>query len=116
MFLFLVWLVPLLTGSVAFGAGTNRELFQLILCLSPITGIAMSSGIIEETAGQSFKLAALAPAITFAFVFNYLLVATQRKLDLTVRTANPPRPEPGPFDDLDRPDEAKAALDEIGAV
>jgi hypothetical protein len=116
LFLFLVWLVPLLLGSIAFGAGTNRELFQIILCVSPLTGIAMSSGLIEETAGQSFKLAALAPAITFAFLFNYLLVATQRKIDLSVRTASPPKPDPGPFDDLDRPDGAKAALDKVGAA
>lgn len=114
LFLFVVWLMPVLLGSIAFGASVNREVAQMILCFSPMTGIAMSSGLIEETTGRSFKLAALAPAITFAFIFNYLLVATQRKLDLTVRTLSPQRHEPGPFDDLDRSPGAKATLDEIG--
>lgn len=116
LFLFVVWLMPVLIGSVAVGANVNRSTFQLILCLSPITGIALSSGLLETTTERAFKLAALAPAITFAFVFNYLLVATQRRIDLTVRTASPPPHEPGPFDDLEAPRPAKApALGEIAA-
>lgn len=102
LFLFLVWLLPILIGSISFGAGTNKDLYGIILCLSPLTGIAMSSGLIEETGTRAYKLAALGPSITFAFIFNYLLVTTQRKIDLNVRTAMPAKATPGPFDDLDR--------------
>lgn len=103
MFLFLVWLLPILLGSISFGVGTNQDLYRTVLAVSPITGIALSSGMIENMGtegGQMLKLAALAPAVVFAFVFSFLLTAVQRKLDLTIReAAHLPKPA-GPFDDL----------------
>jgi hypothetical protein len=114
-FLFLVWLLPILLGSITFGVGTNRELYTTVLALSPITGIALSSGLLENVGpdgGQAYKLAALAPAVLFAFVFNFLLDAAQRKLDRVLRdSAGLPKPA-GPFDDLDRKPEP--VLDRLG--
>lgn len=104
MFLFIVWLIPILLGSISFGAGTQQGLYQVLLAVSPIVGIALSSGATENLAtdaDQMVKLAALVPAITFAFVFNFLLEATQRKLDRKVRETVQASPKPaGPFDDL----------------
>jgi hypothetical protein len=104
MFLFLVWLLPILLGSISFGVGNHDGLYQVVLATSPITGIALSSGIAENPGtevDQALKLAALVPAITFAFVFNFLLEATQRKLDRKVREGVSPLKQPtGPFDDL----------------
>jgi hypothetical protein len=54
------------------------------MALSPITGLALSSGLGAPPGVDSIRLAALAPPITFAFVFNSLLVMTQRKIDRQV--------------------------------
>jgi hypothetical protein len=103
MFLFVVWLLPILLGSISFGVGTNQDLYRMVLAFSPITGMALSSGLIDNLSvegGQALKLAAMAPAVVFAFLFSFLLTAVQRKLDLAIReTAHLPRPS-GPFDDL----------------
>jgi hypothetical protein len=112
MFLFLAWLVPLLLGSISFGVGTNQELYRAVLCATPITGIAMSSGMIEGTEPQAYKLIALAPAVFFAFLFNYLLVATQRRIDLTVRSGVKLKAPPGPFD----PPEEEAGAEAVAAL
>jgi hypothetical protein len=116
LFLFFVWLLPVLLGSISFGVGTNKEAYTGVLCLSPLTGIAMSSGMIEGSEARIYKLAALGPAILFTFVFNYLLVATQRRLDLAVRTSVKPKAPPGPFDNLDDAAEKDERLDEVGAA
>jgi hypothetical protein len=112
LFLFFVWLLPILLGSISFGVGTNQALYRTVLALSPITGIAMSSELIDGIGidgVQSYKLAALAPAVLFAFVFNFLLDSVQRRLDRALReAAHIPKP-PGPFDDLDRKPEPAAA-------
>jgi hypothetical protein len=116
LFLFLVWLMPLLLGSISFGVGTNKELYTGVLCISPLTGIAMSSGLIEGTEARVYKLVALGPAIFFTFVFNYLLVATQRKIDLTVRTSVRAPAPPGPFDDLETKAPEDDRLDELSVA
>lgn len=104
LFVVLIWLVPILIGSITAVAlirtGFNDRIYQAILGLSPITGIAISSGLGGMTGSDAARMAALAPAITFAFVFNYLLVAWQRKLDRAVRDKTKHRIA-SPFDDLD---------------
>jgi hypothetical protein len=101
--LFAVWLVPILLGSISFWAGTNRDSYTAVLCLSPITGIALVSGQVDNMAGGSlYRLFALAPPITLAFVFNFLLVAAQRRIDLAVRSTHANKKEhASPFDDLE---------------
>jgi hypothetical protein len=87
VFLFVTWLVPLLAASVI-GMGSSAgdsEVALTVLALSPLTGVAMSSGLGEAIAGSSIQLAALGPAVTFAFVFKYLLVVHQRKIDRALR-------------------------------
>jgi hypothetical protein len=86
LFLFLAWGVPLFAGIIALAAFPTPAIGQAILALSPITGISLSSGVIETSGNDLVRLIALAPAVTFAFLFNYLMVATQRRIDLDVRT------------------------------
>ncbi|WP_406699328.1 hypothetical protein V5E97_10695 [Singulisphaera sp. Ch08] len=81
LFLFLVWLVPLLVGAMLGMTGTNQTRNVAIFALSPLPGIALSSGLGKLPGADTIQLAALTPSITFAFLFNYLLVVTQRKLD-----------------------------------
>ncbi len=103
VFLFFVWLLPVLLGSISFSAWGNRSFYGAILCLSPLTGIAMSSGVIENSISKEdyLKLYALLPAITFAGVFLYLRIAIQRKIDLTIRSSVQAKVrQPDPFDEL----------------
>ncbi|MHC5539296.1 hypothetical protein ACYOEI_13845, partial [Singulisphaera rosea] len=87
LFLFLAWLVPMLVGAIiGMGNAPNSQERTLpILALSPLPGIALSSGFGRVPNADTIQLAALAPPITFAFLFNFLLVVTQRKVDRTVR-------------------------------
>ena len=87
LFLFVVWLVPMLIGSISAAAGVSPALFQSILATSPVMGISLSSGLIDVPVAESVRLAALMPAIALAVVFNFLLVGTRRKIDLLVRSA-----------------------------
>ena len=53
----------------------------MVVALSPLPGIALSAGFGKLPGADAIQLAALAPAITLAFIFNYLLVVVQRKID-----------------------------------
>ncbi|AGA28763.1 hypothetical protein [Singulisphaera acidiphila] len=81
LFLFIAWLVPLLVGAMLGIARSNQTRNVAIFALSPLPGIALSSGMGKFPGADTVQLAALAPSITFAFLFNYLLVITQRKID-----------------------------------
>lgn len=98
------WLLPVLIGSIALGAGNDRGLGQLILALSPLAGIVMSSGLIDEPIAEGARLAAIGPAIGLAFFLAFLLTSTQRRVDRAVKSASGLARKPaGPFDYLDTP-------------
>jgi hypothetical protein len=102
LIIFGVWLVPILLGSISFWAGTNRDSYLAVLCLSPITGISLVSGQIDDVSTSSiYRLFALVPPITLAFVFNFLLVAAQRRIDRAVRSTYAKKEHTSPFDDLE---------------
>jgi hypothetical protein len=90
LFLFVAWLLPPLAGAIAGLASPTAQSISLpILATSPIFGLAISGGFNRSIAGaDSAQLFALAPPITFAFFFNYLLVVTQRKLDRAARAGD----------------------------
>jgi hypothetical protein len=97
VFLFVTWLVPLLAASIiGMGATGDSALALKVLALSPLAGVTMSSGLGEIPAADAIQLAALAPAVTFAFLFKYLLVVQQRKIDRALREKDG-RPESLPF-------------------
>lgn len=81
LFLFFAWLVPLLVGAIVGISGTTSARDLAIFALSPLFGIALSSGLGKPPGVETIQLAALAPPLTFAFLLNYLLVVTQRKID-----------------------------------
>ena len=104
LFIFLAWLLPLLIGSIAFGASNDRGMAQVIIALSPVAGITLASGALDDAiVAESARFAALAPACSLAFLFAYLLINVQRRLDRAVKTsAGLLKKPPGPFDYLDR--------------
>lgn len=111
-FLFLAWMLPVLLGSISFGVGTNDALYRLILAASPITGIAMSTGLIEKEGAQDIawpRSSRPRPSPSSSFS---LLVATQVQ-DRAEGAVGLPRPKPA--DPFGEPDAAipteKAVID-----
>jgi hypothetical protein len=91
LFLFLTWLVPLLAGAIVGVTSGQTGTGLAVASLSPIFGVAFSSNLGQPPNYEMIRLAALAPPITYAFVFNYLLVVVQRRLDrmVHVKAAKP---------------------------
>jgi hypothetical protein len=91
LFLFLAWAVPPLLGSVVMaaspGAGASNVLGQVLVCLSPVTGIALSSGIAHGTSVTAVRAAAFCPALVFAFLFNNLVTVARRRVEAGARSA-----------------------------
>ncbi len=88
LFLFLVWLLPLM---VALAAGISMSsastTIQSILAVSPLAGIMLSiTGGIEGASVDSVRFAAVLPAVSLAFLFHFMLTALQRKLDREIRS------------------------------
>lgn len=96
LFLFLVWIVPLLIGVVVLAAGWGENASWFVLSMSPLVGMATSSGV--ETLRKVPQLGAVLPAVGFALVFQRLLTSAKRRLERLVR---PPQPQPGPVFDLE---------------
>jgi hypothetical protein len=88
LLLFVFWIAPVLVGALAAMSGAVDPASALpILAVSPVFGIALSSGLGEPPGARAIQLAALAPPVTLAFVFKYLVIVAQRKIDRQVRTA-----------------------------
>jgi hypothetical protein len=93
LFLFLVWLVPLVAGAIVAAAGGGKEFPIVAFSLSPIVGIALSVGIGDHPFGQLPQIAALGPAIGFAFLFNNLVVIMRRRIERAVHAGTRLSPE-----------------------
>jgi hypothetical protein len=83
LFLFLAWLVPLVTGTILAMASFRSDggvASQVSFALTPIAGIGM---VAAETGDESLQTATQGPAITpallFTFLFNGLLITARRK-------------------------------------
>jgi len=100
LFLFFAWLAPMVAGAFLGMGGPDQTGSLTVIALSPIAGLALSCGLGLSTGADSIRLAALAPPITFAFVFNSLLVFTQRKIDKQLRTREK-APATGPVPGLE---------------
>lgn len=95
LFLFFAWLAPMVAGAILGMGGPDQTRSLTVIALSPVAGTALSSGLGLATRTEVIRLAALAPPITFAFVFNSLLVVTQRGIDKRLRLAEKaPAPVP----------------------
>jgi hypothetical protein len=94
LFLFVAWLVPLLVGVIVSAAGYGQATDTVLLSLSPVVGLALSAGYGERAFGQWPQLAALTPAIGFAFLFNNLVVFARRRIERSVRELAPIKAAP----------------------
>ena len=92
LFLFAAWLLPLAIGAISAAAVAQRrtpdsgpDVWSLaITSLSPIFGIAVSSG---AASGESIGVAracALVPALVFALLFNNLVTTTRRRIEKAI--------------------------------
>jgi hypothetical protein len=92
LFLFAVWLLPLACGAIAAAAAAQRRTpdtppdiwSPAIASLSPIFGIAVSSGLGNLTGLQAARAAALLPALAFALLFNNLVTSTRRRIEKAI--------------------------------
>lgn len=104
LFLFFAWIVPLvIAGGLAFGQ-FDPQVSLTSAALSPLAGIMISTGLMEEAdpafgGADAARVAAVGSALTFTFLFHFLLDVVQRRLDRAVRDASARR-DPDPFDDI----------------
>ena len=101
LFLFAAWLLPLACGAIAVAADAQRRTpdtppdvwSPAIASLSPIAGIALSSGITTITGLNEARAAALLPALVFALLFNNLVTSTRRRIEKEIHPEPAPDPE-----------------------
>lgn len=88
LLLFFAWVLPLILGLIAVASGAENSA-PLLFGISPVAGIVLSSGAIDVELATPSRAAALLPAVTFTVIFYFLLDATQRRLDRSVRSSMP---------------------------
>ncbi len=100
LFLFAAWLLPLVCGTIAAASFSQRRTpdsppdnwSPAIASLSPIFGIAVSSGAGNISGLDQARGAALMPALAFALLFNNLVTSTRRRIEKEIH----PDPAPDP--------------------
>ena len=100
-FLFLVWLIPMVAGAIIGMSGPDQTRAMTVMALSPIPGLALSTGLSLNNGAEAIRFAALVPPIAFAFVFNSLLSMTQRRIDKQLRAQAKPPDSVAPGIDID---------------
>jgi hypothetical protein len=86
LFLFLVWLLPLVAGMIVAIAGTSpdssaEKWAAILFSLSPVAGIGAIAAVgRSEPYSMAAGAAAITPALLFTFVFNSLLVEARRRI------------------------------------
>ncbi len=92
--LVLLWAGPIVGGMIAAALnpqpGGLATLPLAILSLSPPAGMAITVGFGPQEVQDIVRLAALLPPLALTFLFNYLLVVTQRRIDMAVRRGTTP--------------------------
>ena len=110
LFLFAAWLLPLACGAISAAAVAHRrtpdsspDLWSPALAsLSPIFGIAVSSGVADIKGLSEARAAALVPALVFALLFNNLVTSTRRRMEKEIHPEpasdfqETAKPRPGP--------------------
>jgi len=102
LFLFLVWVVPLIAGTImAMSNFQNYGPSQTVFALSPIAGLGLTAGAgsPSENDHTMIAAAALTPSLLFAFVFNGLVTSAQRRVHKAALLAmEEAKAKPQPFD------------------
>lgn len=87
IFLFVVWLLPLLVGwiqAVAASPMTTETTSYPIIALSPLAGLGMIVGMADQAMATNIQAAAITPILLFTFLFNFLLVGARRRVMTSV--------------------------------
>ncbi len=88
LFLFLIWGVPLVVGTISlFADFRNPGPSQIIYALSPVAGLALASSVGEGPPGTNLmavEAAAITPSLLFTFVFNNLVTLARRRVQKAV--------------------------------
>jgi hypothetical protein len=104
LFLFLVWLVPVIAGIIIAAStsmpGNDEFPAQIVFALSPLAGIGLATGLSSAASPLPTQAAAITPALLFAFVFNNLVSMARHRADRAVRGSDESAAKAGPFDDL----------------
>ena len=100
LFIFFAWLVPLIVGGGLGAADFEPEVAMGVTAVSPLAGVLAAGDDLDiPTDLGAARISAVATAVTFAFLFHFLLDVVQRRLDRAVRGSDPRR-TPDPFDDV----------------
>lgn len=103
LFLFVVWVVPLIAGSImAMSDYQNTGPSQAVFALSPIAGLGLATGAAASGSGGNdytmVAAAALTPSLLFTFVFNGLVSSAQHRVRKAVSLAiEKTKPQPRPL-------------------
>ncbi len=82
LFLFFVWLIPLVSGTIMLASmpRDSERASQVFFGLSPVAGIGMTAAVGGgESYSTAVRAAAITPALLFSFVFNTLVVSARRR-------------------------------------
>jgi hypothetical protein len=93
-FLIVTWVIPLVVGAIWLAitpsrpGGAPEPLPMAVMALSPVAGIAVSASFGElERLPDSVKMAALVPPISLTFLFQWLTMGLQRRIDRLILRA-----------------------------
>jgi hypothetical protein len=83
LFLFVIWVLPLLAGaiqSLAWRPSSVAEGGYPSFALSPVAGIGMTAAVGDEQVATAVQASTITPALLFTFVFNYMLIGARRRI------------------------------------
>ncbi len=87
LFLFLIWGVPLLLGTITlFANHMNSSMAQILYAFSPVAGLGLSTGVgdVSENSRMAVEAAAITPSLLYLFVFNNLVTIARRRVQKAV--------------------------------
>ena len=92
LFLFLIWVMPVLLGIVVLTAVASPQAAQMLMGVSPWAGMILSINggpAANAAAADAVRFMALLPSVVFAFGFHYLVMLQQRRIDRDLAIATP---------------------------
>lgn len=99
LFIFLVWLMPLMLGAALGVANAGPQAIQMAMGVSPWAGLILSVNggpAVNAGAAEAVRFMALVPSLALAFGFHFLLLNEQRKLDRGLESMPNRKPEGEP--------------------
>lgn len=86
LFLFVIWGVPLVVGTISLFANLmNSGPAQIICALSPVAGLGLATGVADPgTSLMGVEAAAITPSLLYTFVFNNLVTMARRRVQKAV--------------------------------